>query len=131
MQTFEITVRYVASESEQVTLPSPNALRKVANGSVSTHGTRIHTDTGSLTSTTTESPRTAVPVPKISVYEASDYRVENGVLVIDTNYRGGSSNNGFIIPLTAIQEVKVVDMNSNEYRRRETVQSVVGEDYVD
>lgn len=49
---------------------------------------------------TTERPQT----PKVVVYECNDYRIENGVLVIE---QATGSPDGYMIPLSVIQEIKV------------------------
>jgi len=105
MGPYEVTVRYVQSERETFNpaYTPPHIYSKTQT--TDTGGTRVlpfepHSFTTVPNPLTSERPQ----AQKVVVYECVDYRVENGCLVITEKL---GSLEGFLIPLTVIQEIKI------------------------
>jgi len=103
---YEIIVKFIQSETEvfnpSYTPDFQSGSTKNTNGDV---GTRIRpSEHTTYTTNPIDLPTQRPPQQKIAIYTCTDYRVENGVLVI-TEKTG--SLEGFLIPLSVIQEVKI------------------------
>lgn len=116
---YEITVRYSMSEWEEFNplhgIP-PVIERTVESGD----GTRIVEPYDGGTHTVTEQkPMTrCIMQPKIAIYECADYRIEDGMLIMSD---GIGSLDGFMVPLSVIQEVRVDSLNGRTRPNRGSV----------
>lgn len=101
---YEIIVKFVNSERDDTLyFPSPESFEhtKISNDATAlTNGdTTLHT-------VKSREPRPAYrpASPKIALYECSEYKVENGVLVMKSSNTGIE---GFMVPLSVIQEIQI------------------------